>query len=290
MNQVMSTFSTWLSQQIASLPLSMMLILFGLALLISAVGFYRVVYFISIGYAFSIVAMAITVVVLLRQNLTWAAALQNLLLVVWGVRLGIFLVRRELQPAYGKELAEVHARSAGMPLARKAIIWVGVSLLYVIMFTPSLFVLSPAPGATAPAGVGSLVQWLGLLLMAGALLMETLADQQKSAFKARFPAQFCNAGLYRWVRCPNYLGEILFWVGNWLAALLFYATPLRWLLALSGLVCIMLIMLGSTKRLEAQQDARYGKNPAYQRYVRSTPILIPFAPIYTLHNLRVYLG
>jgi steroid 5-alpha reductase family enzyme len=290
MNQVVSTLSTWPGEQIASLPLSLMLVLFGLALLISAVGFYRVVYFISIGYAFSIAAMAITAVLLLHQNLTWAAALQNLLLVIWGLRLGIFLVRRELKPAYGKELAEVHARSAGMSLARKAIIWVGVSLLYVIMFTPSLFVLSPAPGATAPDGVGSLVQWLGLAIMAGALVMESLADQQKSAFKARSPGQFCNAGLYRWVRCPNYLGEILFWVGNWVAALLFYETGLRWLLALSGLVCIVLIMLGSTKRLEAQQDKRYARDPAYQNYVRTTPILIPFAPIYTLHNLRVYLG
>jgi steroid 5-alpha reductase family enzyme len=227
MNQVVSTLSTWPGEQIASLPLSLMLVLFGLALLISAVGFYRVVYFISIGYAFSIAAMAITAVLLLHQNLTWAAALQNLLLVIWGLRLGIFLVRRELKPAYGKELAEVHARSAGMSLARKAIIWVGVSLLYVIMFTPSLFVLSPAPGATAPDGVGSLVQWLGLAIMAGALVMESLADQQKSAFKARSPGQFCNAGLYRWVRCPNYLGEILFWVGNWVAALLFYETYQR---------------------------------------------------------------
>lgn len=227
---------------------------------------------------------------LLRQNLTWAAALQNLLLVIWGLRLGIFLVQRELRPAYGKELAEVHARSAGMPLSRKLTIWLGVSLLYVIMFTPSLFVLSPAPDAAPPAGVGALVQWLGLAIMAGALLIESLADQQKSAFKVRFPGQFCNTGLYRWVRCPNYLGEILFWVGNWVVALLFYTTGLRWLLALGALICIVLIMLGSAKRLEEQQDRRYAKVPAYQAYVRSTPILIPLAPIYTLHHLRVYLG
>ncbi len=151
-----------------------------------------------------------------------------------------------------------------MPLARKLIIWIGVSVLYVVMFTPSLFVLAPAPGSAAPVGPAVLVQWAGLAIMAGALGMEALADQQKSAFKVRFPGQFCNAGLYRWVRCPNYLGEILFWVGNWVVGLLFYTSPLRWLLAAGGLVCIVLIMLGSTKRLEAQQDARYGQNQAYR--------------------------
>ena len=36
-----------------------MLILTVLALIISSIGFYRMVYFISIGYAFSIVAMAV---------------------------------------------------------------------------------------------------------------------------------------------------------------------------------------------------------------------------------------
>jgi steroid 5-alpha reductase family enzyme len=286
----MSILTTWFSQQFASLPFSLLSILFGAALLISTPGFYRVVYFISISYAFSIVAMSVIVVAALRQNLTWAAALQNLLLTIWGLRLGIFLVRRELQPAYGKELAGVHARTAGMALARKTIIWVGVSLLYIIMFTPSLFVLAPTPGASTTSNMGVLVQWLGLIVMAAALGVETLADQQKSAFKARHPSQFCNIHLYHWVRFPNYFGEILFWVGNWTAALFFYVSPLRWLLGSIGLLCIVLIMLGSSKRLEEQQDARYGWDPAYQNYVRTTPILVPFVPVYTLHNLSVYLG
>ena len=276
--------------EFAAVPLSIWLLLLGLALAISAVGFYRVVYFISIGYAFSIVALAITSVLLLRAHLTWAAALQNLLLVVWGLRLGIFLVRRELQPAYGKELAGTHARSAGMALSRKILIWVGVSVLYVVMFTPSLFVLAPIPEAAAPGMPIVVVQWLGLALMAGALILETLADQQKSAFKVGNPGRFCDAGLYSWVRCPNYLGEILFWLGNWVCGLLFYASPIRWLLAAAGLACIVLIMLGSTKRLEAQQDQRYGKDPAYRNYVQQTPILIPLLPVYSFHKLRVYLG
>ena len=42
------------------MPWAMLAVLFVLALIFSAVGFYRVVYFISIGYAFSIVAMAVT--------------------------------------------------------------------------------------------------------------------------------------------------------------------------------------------------------------------------------------
>lgn len=283
------TISAWLAQEIASLSLHLMLVLFGLALIVSAVGFIRVVYFISVGYAFSIVAMAVATMILLRQNLTGASALHNLLLAFWGLRLGIFLLRRELQPAYGTELAATHQRTRGMPWSRKAIIWVGVSLLYVLMFSPSLF-SSMAPTAVVSAPLTGLVQWLGLAIMVAALVLESLADRQKSAFKAQFPRQFCDTGLYKWVRCPNYLGEILFWLGNWVAALIFYTTVFRWAASLIGLICIVLIMLGSTKRLEAQQNERYGNRPEYQTYVRTVPILIPLIPVYSFRNLRVYLG
>ncbi|MEZ4769668.1 MAG: DUF1295 domain-containing protein [Caldilineales bacterium] len=285
----LTSLPAWLGQELASLNLQLMLVLFVLALVISAVGFYRVVYFISIGYAFSIVAMAVTVIVVLRQNLTAAAALQNLLLAFWGLRLGIFLVRRELQPSFSKEIAATHERNAGTPFYVKVLIWITVSLLYVLMFSPSLFVMT-TPAAERPSAPASLIQWLGLAIMIAALIMESLADRQKSAFKARYPSQFCDTGLYRWVRCPNYLGEILFWTGNWVAGLLFYATALRWLASLIGLVCIVLIMLGSTKRLEEQQNQRYGDRPEYQEYVRSVPILIPYLPVFTFRNLRVYLG
>ena len=92
------------------------------------------VYFISIGYAFSIVAMAVAVMIVLRQNLVWASLLHNLLLMIWGLRLGLYLVRREMKPSYGNELAATHQRTAGMSLGLKVVIWAGVSFLYVLMF------------------------------------------------------------------------------------------------------------------------------------------------------------
>jgi hypothetical protein len=48
----------WFDPQVGSVLLEMLLLL-SLALVISSIGFYRVVYFISIGYALSIMAMAL---------------------------------------------------------------------------------------------------------------------------------------------------------------------------------------------------------------------------------------
>ena len=96
------------------LVITEMLLLFSLAMIISSIGFFRVVYFISIGYTFSIVAMAITTPIRHIKHLSWASATQNILLVLWGLRLGIYLVQREFRASYRKELSNVHQRSAEM--------------------------------------------------------------------------------------------------------------------------------------------------------------------------------
>jgi steroid 5-alpha reductase family enzyme len=261
--------------------------LFGIALVFSAIGFLRLVYFISVGYAFSIAAMAAAVILWWFGDMSWLSLAQNLLLLTWGLRLGIFLVQRERRTDYSK-ITEVHERSREVAVAYKALIWVTVALLYVAMFSPSLFAVAPLPEATS-AWV-PFWQGLGVLVMAGGLTMEALADKQKSDFKAVAPSAFCNVGLYSKMRCPNYMGEILFWVGNFVAGMAFYMTGMRWMIALVGLVCLVLIMLGSAKRLEESQTQRYGAKEAYRAYIATTPVLVPFVPIYTLKNLRVYLG
>ncbi len=266
--------------------------LFVVALLVSALGFWRVVYFISVGYAFSILAMALVLVFAFGARLSVATWVQTALLAAWGLRLGYFLVQRERQAAaYRAQAQAVHSASARTSPAVRVAIWLTVSLLYVAMFAPALFAAQAnAAGEAAGAGSAALFQWLGVAVMAAGLLIEALADAQKSAAKAKAPNRFCDSGLYAWVRCPNYLGEILFWLGNFVAGVGFYAGWAAALLALVGFVCLLLIMLGSAKRLEETQDGRYGKLADYQAYVRSTPVLFPFVPLYSLRGLRVYLG
>jgi steroid 5-alpha reductase family enzyme len=209
----------WIDPELGSVLLEMSL-LSCLALIISSIGFYRVVYFISIGYAFSIVAMSIITPLWHFESITWASALQNIFLTLWGLRLGIYLVQREFRASYREELTDVHQRSSGMTWVTKTAIWVSVSILYVLMFSPSLFTLISTP--VASVWMFHLVQIAGLLFMGGGLVLEAVSDKQKSDFKSRFPKQYCNVGLYRWVRCPNYFGEITFWVGNWIMGAVFY--------------------------------------------------------------------
>ena len=277
----------WLGQNAGSLYFEM-LILLSLALVTSSIGFYRLLYFINIGYAFAIIAMVITTIIRQFENLSFVSVLQNALLLLWGLRLGIYLVKREYQTAFQKLNNETHQGLAGVPWGARIAIWLSVSTLYVLMFAPSLFRLIAMPEKTS--WLTSLSQGIGLLLMIGGLLLESVADKQKSDFKAEFPKQYCNAGLYRWVRCPNYFGEIIFWVGNWVVAIMFYTTPMKWVVSLIGAICIIWIMMISTKRLEKAQNKRYGDQVEYQQYIRSVPVLFPYIPVYSLKSIRLLLG
>lgn len=274
----------FITSQFATLP-PLTPWLFGLALLISALGFIRVVYFVSIGYAFSIVAMVAATAVVYGARLTLPALLQLLLLAAWGLRLGVYVVSRERQTAYKRQLEGNQSYDRRVPLLKRTPIWISVALLYVAMFAPALF----AADGGAVASWKLALQVFGLAVMAAGVVIESVADAQKNAAKQACSQCFTSSGLYRWVRCPNYLGEILVWTGSLLAGAAFLTSGLRIAVALIGWACIVLIMMGSTKRLERAQDARYGEQPAYQEYVRTVPVLFPWVPVYSLKGVKVYL-
>ncbi|MEO8758654.1 MAG: DUF1295 domain-containing protein [Devosia sp.] len=266
---------------VANLPWSSLGLALLLSLAISALGFRRVDWFISLGYGFSIAAEAAFFALLYRNVLSpWLVA-QLLLLLAYGLRLGLYLVSRERSPSFARELAASKERSAHITQPIKFAIWISVAALYVAMASPLLFNLTGTPGATLP--VGAIIMLVGLVL-------EAAADAQKFRIKARDPKRFVSTGLFSIVRCPNYFGEIIFWFGGFIAGIGAYGSLAHWLIAAVGFVCIELIMLGSARRLEIKQAERYDGDPAYLDYVRRVPILFPLLPLYSLRHLKIYLG
>ena len=262
--------------------LQLFLSLLATSLIVSSIGFIRLVWFISIGYGYSVLAMSLLLGVLAWTSITWLLAAQLVLLATYGFRLGTHCLVRERNAAYRKAASENYGEP-NPGVAVKFAIWISVSLLYVAM-------ISPAAIHGLAVSELSAFALIGLAVMTFGLGLEWIADRQKTAAKAHEPGRFCDRQLYSWVRCPNYLGEILFWIGNWVLGCASYSTWWHWVISLIGLGCIILIMLGSTKRLEASQRRRYGHLPEFEDYRQKVPILIPWVPIYSLAKWRWTLG
>ncbi|MFC0243488.1 DUF1295 domain-containing protein [Rhodopseudomonas telluris] len=258
---------------------------FLISLAVSAGGFRRVYYFVSLCYGGAIAAQSLIFMLVFYASIEGWVLLQMLVLLAYGIRLGAFLAVRERNPGYAKELAGAERRTAEVVLWQKAAIWIGVSLLYTLLFLPALLAASLQAEGVWPASAP-----LGVMLMVAGLVIESVADWQKSRYKQDNPERYCDVGLYRMVRCPNYFGEMLFWFGVWVAGLSAYTSTAAWLLTTLGLLYILGLMTAAAAGLERKQDDRYGALPDYQDYVRTVPILFPITTIYTLRKLREMFG
>ncbi len=266
-------------------------ILAGVAALCCLIGFAKFVYFMSVGYGFAIAGMAIALLVMSLVGFIPALGIAEYvllaLLILYGYRLSGFLLLREIKSAsYRKTLGEVAGKSEKkMPFFVKATIWIGVVVLYVCQVAPISYRAISGINYNVTNSVLDLVfPILGAVIMVIALFIESLADYQKSAAKKVNPNRFVDTGLYRFVRCPNYLGEILFWTGVLLSGASAMSFWWQWVIAIFGWIMIIYVMLSGAKRLEKRQTKNYGNDPEYQAYVKKTPILMHIIPIKSLQG------
>ena len=268
------------------MPWSLLGILLAVCAVMCAVGFYKFVYFLSIGYGFAIAGGGIAVLIMYLINPTntpvWIVLVECALFIAYGVRLSGFLLVRELKNVSFRKtdvakdtLAKNNEKK--MPVFVLATIWVVVAILYTTQVSPMLFrVVNESSDVVVPI-IGFAISIFGLVL-------ETIADNQKSAQKKERPDMVATKGLYRIVRCPNYLGEITFWTGVFVSGITAYKTPGQWIMAIIAYICIVYIMFNGAQRLEKRQMARYGNNEEYNEYANKTPIIIPLIPLYHLNK------
>ena len=257
-----------------------LLMMLAVSVLVSAIGFKKYVWFISLGYGFSIAAEGIAMLVLFREGLSVGTVIAAALFIVYGLRLSGYLAIREAKSAsYKKHMTGEIKVGKHVPFGVKCAIWLTCALLYVTQVTPVLYRFE---NGTAD----SVMLWVGVGVMAFGLLLESAADLQKNAAKKKNPRRFVDTGLYRIVRCPNYLGEMIFWTGVFLSGIGSLSSVGQWILASVGYVGIIFVMFSGARRLELRQNKNYGEDPEYQAYVRRVPILLPLIPLYSVAKYK----
>ena len=110
--------------------------------------------------------------------------------------------------------------------------------------------------------------FFGFVVCIASACIQIVADRQIHRFRAENPGKFCNVGLWKKGRHPNYFGEIQFWWGIWIM----YASLEGFDLLVLAPVAMTAMFLGiSVPLMERRQLAN---KPGYAEYRRQTRILI----------------
>ena len=252
-------------------------ILFGICMLVSAIGFKNYVWFISLGYGFSIAAQGIAMLFMFGETLTLGAIICCVVFFLYGCRLGGYLAFREFKmTSYNKNMKGEIKDGKTVPFGVKIAIWTSCALLYVTQIGGVFYRLQNAVADNA-------FVFIGAVIMVAGVTLESAADIQKNNAKKINPRRFVDTGLYRIVRCPNYLGEMIFWTGVLISGI-GAVRGWQWLVVAIGYIGIIFVMFSGARRLEVRQNKNYGNDPEYQKYVKTVPILLPFIPLYSVEK------
>jgi steroid 5-alpha reductase family enzyme len=243
---------------------------------------YRTGYSFSVGYGLSVATMSAALLcsfapsssssssVLVASPSRFAAQVA----LVYGLRLAAFIYAREQTVEEKKK--QFQAMDKTPPLKRTPLA-LAVSLLYAFMVSPVLFALRGAASVAARSAASDRAQAAFACVAAFGVILESVADQHK--YEAKRGSNDGKVGgdgdkfvgpvnwSYALCRHPNYLGEILHWVGLFgVGSVTFGKSITAWACGILGLWGILGIMFGASSRLDKKQSEKYGGLAQYEEW------------------------
>lgn len=195
---------------------------------------------------------------------------------LWGLRLSLYLAKRNLAPGHGED-----KRYAAMR-AQRPDTFARWSLFAIFWFQGVLCLIVALPlvvgqWAERPASLSSQhpLELIGFAIFLTGLTIQAIADQQLARFK-RDPSsrgKVMDQGLWRYSRHPNYFGEALLWWGVYVIVL--PIPDARWTVIGPLLITVLLLKVSGVALLEKTIVER---RPQYADYIKRTSAFIPWPP------------
>ena len=156
-------------------------ILFALAMLVSSIGFKNYVWFISLGYGFSIAAAGLLLMILFGKTLTLGTIICCVIFFCYGCRLGGYLAYRELKStSYKKNMVGEIKDGNTVSLGGKLAIWISCALLYAAQVSPVFVRMKNVANGLAADNAWV---FIGAIVMVCGITLESAADIQKNRAK-----------------------------------------------------------------------------------------------------------
>jgi len=242
-------------------------------------AFINPMYSFSVGYGASVSASAIAIAVMHATSgaaFTCALRAHIACALFYGTRLAMFLYHRSVTWDEWKERARNAPEARAQGIGKQLLVIALCGLLYSCMSSPMLWHAQNV-NAINYAKYGNVIVF-GLVAQFAGAVVEAVADHQKYTFKATTlgKTRWCDTGLYAKCRHPNYLGEIVFWIGTYVAgAPAMLTRPVTFVPASVGLFFIVMLMFGAAKRGDKKQATKYADNAEYKAWAESSCSLFP---------------
>lgn len=197
---------------------------------------------------------------------TWSVPVILILVASWYW--GIRLTRNWVITFHGiahEDWRYTHYRKSQSPLIFHLINFFGLNMM------PTLVVfaaMSPGLMLYETVDPANIITWIGFFLCLSSATIQLVADKQIHDFRAVHPGQYCNRGLWKHGRHPNYFGEIQFWWGIW--AMYASLNGMNWLILAP--IAMTALFLGISIPLMEKRQLQ--NKPGYAEYRKQTRMLI----------------
>ena len=190
----------------------------------------------------------------------------SLAILIWTLRLGSFLLKRVIDAGEDKRFRTIKTNPTQFFMT------FNLSALWVVIC--SLCALTAVSNGVLEVKA---IFYIGLLVFIVGFLIEVIADNQKTAFRAvpENANSFITTGLWSVSRHPNYFGEVTLWLGIAMMSLPYLEGVQYWTLISPVFSFVLIYFVSGVRMLEARANIKWGENPEYLDYVKKTPIFFP---------------
>ncbi len=252
-----------LSLTLIALVLGYKTLIFGLSLILKRNDIA------DISWGTSIILIALTTLIY-TKNYSPVFLLVFILVLVWGTRLAVRIVLRNLKRKEDFRYKALRNQSNGKVVffIRSFLqVYILQGILAVVVSLPIILI------GTSGTSFLNLISLAGSFIWIVGFLFETVGDSQLDHFKKNpiNHGKILMTGLWKYSRHPNYFGEITMWWGIFIISL---STPSPFYVSILGPITItfLVIRVSGIPLLEKH----YEGNKEFEMYKKHTNVLIPW--------------